>query len=82
MANGKTVTNTLDEQSLVRLAQALSSFSVAADTLRKRIVTLLPAKHGSDLWWEKEELQADEDLKAGRFQAFSSMEEAIHWLDA
>lgn len=82
MANGKTLSPSINEQELARLAQALSFFSAAADTLRKRIVTLFPAKYGSDLWWEKEELQADEDLKAGRFKEFSSVEEAIKWLDA
>lgn len=82
MANGKTTTNILDEQSLVRLAQALSSFSAAANTLQKMIVALLPAKYGSDLWWEKEELQADEDRGVGKTKTFSSMEEATRWLDA
>lgn len=82
MANGKTISHSMDEQALARLAQALASFSIAADTLRKQIMTVFPAKYGSDLWWEKEEAKVDEQLKKGQYKKFSSMDEAIRHLES
>ena len=80
MANGKTLSPSINEDELVRLAQALSSFSTAADALRKRIVTLFQTKYGGDLWWEKEEAKVDEQLKNDQYRRFSSMSDAITYL--
>ncbi|QQK77247.1 AbrB/MazE/SpoVT family DNA-binding domain-containing protein [Salicibibacter cibarius] len=32
--------------------------------------------------WQKEELEAEEDIKAGRVKSFQNTEDAIHWLDS
>lgn len=65
MANGKTINTTIDEQALAKLVRTLASFSAAPEALRKQIVTLFPARYGSDFWWEKEETKVDEALRRG-----------------
>lgn len=82
MANGKTMNTTIDKQALEKLARTLAAFSAAAEALRKQIITLFPAKYGSDAWWEKEEAKIDEQIKKGQYKKFSSMDEAIAHLES
>lgn len=75
MANGKTVNATIDEQALEKLARTLASFSAASEALRKQIVTLLPAKFGSALWWEQEEARSRQAIKEGKYTEFRSKDD-------
>ena len=43
--------------------------------LREKIVTFLPAKYGSNLWWEKSDKQSLEDYANGQFVEISSQKE-------
>ena len=43
------------------------------ELLRKKVVKLLPAKYGSELWWEKEHEEAFKDIKAGRVRELTSV---------
>lgn len=50
-------------------------------TVRNKLLLALPErffKEGSDLWWEREELLADEDIKYGRVsKGYDNAEELI-----
>ncbi len=39
----------------------------ALDQLRAKIINSLPARYGSDAWWEKTERKSREDYAAGRY---------------
>jgi hypothetical protein len=55
------------------------------DELKRQVLLLLPdgaLPYGSKLWWEKEELEADRDIKAGRVKKFKSAQDAIKWLNS
>ncbi|MEK7587970.1 MAG: hypothetical protein AAB457_04095 [Patescibacteria group bacterium] len=75
MANGKTINTTIDEQALEKLAATLASFSAASEALRKQIITLFPAKYGSDLWWEQEEARSRQAIQEGRYTELTSKED-------
>lgn len=81
MANGKTINTTIDQQALENLAATLASFSAASEALRKQIVTLFPAKYGSDLWWEQSIERSREDYKAGRYKTFNSAKDLADYFD-
>lgn len=82
MANGKTINTTIDEQALEKLAQTLASFSAASEALRKQIVTLFPAKYGSDAWWEQSIERSKKDITAGKYKTFDSANDFVHYLDS
>lgn len=75
MANGKTINTMIDEQALEKLSATLASFSAASEALRKQIITLFPAKYGSDLWWEQEEARSRQAIKEGRFTELTSKDD-------
>lgn len=75
MVNGKTINTMTDEHALEKLAQTLASFSAASEALRKQIIALLPAKYGSDLWWEQEEARSRQAIQEGRYTELKSKED-------
>ena len=38
------------------------------------ILSALPAKYGSDAWWDKEEQKSRKDYKEGRFKTYNSVQ--------
>lgn len=47
------------------------------ETLRKKVVKLLPAKYGNDLWWEKENEEALEEVKLGKYTVYNNVQDLI-----
>ena len=62
MANGKTLSPDIDTKLLTGILDDLDAFLRAGFAMRKKLSRILPAKYGSDLWWEKEEEKADTAL--------------------
>lgn len=63
---------TIDTSTAKKLVKELEHF----EKVKTRILSLLPGDmvpYGSKLWWEKEELEADEDIKKGRVAKMSSL---------
>jgi len=75
MANGKTLQYTINEKALADLTRTLASFSAASEALRKQIVTLFPAKYGSDLWWEQEEARSRQAIQEGQYTELMSKDD-------
>lgn len=48
--------------------------------LREKMVTFLPAKYGSNLWWEKSNHEAVESITNGRGKKFKTYEQAVKYL--
>lgn len=82
MANGKTINATIDEQALEKLAQTLASFSAASEALRKQIVTLFPAKYGSDAWWEQSIERSKKDIAEGKYTELKTKADVKHFFDS
>lgn len=82
MANGKVVRYTIDEKTLSDLTRTLASFSAASEALGKKLASLFPARRGSAVWWEKALDEAEDDIACGRVHGFSSMHDAIQWLNS
>lgn len=56
----------------------IASLQKKVEGLRKKVVKLLPAKYGSDLWWEKEHEEAFEEIKRGDvYGPFENTDELI-----
>ncbi len=80
MANGKTRTIEIDQARLYSLLKEVAMFSAAAESLRKQIASLLPAKYGSDAWWEQSDKKALKEIQEGKGKTFSNIEEFKRYL--
>ena len=55
------------------------------EEVKRHVLKLIPdelVSYGSKLWWEKSELEADEDIKKGRLVSFKSAEAMQKHLDS
>lgn len=52
------------------------------ESLEKKLAEFMKGEpaYGSPEWWEKEEAQADEDFKKGRYTTFNSISELRKYL--
>lgn len=73
-------THSINDSTIVSLLDDLQNLSIAAKRVREKLLKLMPEKYGSDLWWEKSDNEAIEDIKAGHGKKFKSYEEAIRYL--
>ena len=67
-------TITLDAHTAKELIKELERF----DEFKMQILSLIPQDfipEGSKLWWEKAELEADEDIKKGRVVPLTSLDD-------
>ncbi len=48
--------------------------------LKKKLLSALPPKYGSEEWWEKMDSEAEESIRNGEGKKFTTYEEAIHYL--
>lgn len=71
---------TLDEKSLLSLYEDLNRLTDTLNGLKEKIRTLLPAKYGSDLWWEKENKSALKEIADGKSFSINSKEELKKFL--
>ena len=48
--------------------------------LKEKILSVLPAKYGSDAWWERSDKEAIKSIEQGRGVKFDNLKEAIKYL--
>lgn len=53
------------QTTLVSLLEELDALSKAARSVREKLLKIAPVKYGSDLWWEKSDQEALEQIKRG-----------------
>ena len=70
----------LDESILVSLLNELAVLSEAAKNVREKLLKIITVKYGSDLWWEKSDKEAMEEIKAGKGISFSNIKELKQYL--
>lgn len=73
-------TQSVNESTFISLINDLQNLSIAAKKVREKLLILSPSKYGSDLWWEKSDNEATENIKAGHGKKFNNYEEAIKYL--
>lgn len=71
MSNRSTVT--IDTKTAESIFVEIGLIEKRLSALRKKVMQFFPASYGSDLWWEKEEQEADEDIRAGRIKELKSV---------
>lgn len=77
MANN---TITLDLNTARVFLEEIESFRKALSDLRQKIVLSLPEKflkEGTNLWWEREVLEGDEEIKRGKYKVYKSAKTLI-----
>ena len=79
MANGTSQSAYVNTDALNTLVKELVVFSRAARALGDKIQALVPSV-GSDAWWEKEERVVESELKKKKYTEFSSVDQAISYL--
>ena len=73
---------TIDTETAESLFSDITSLQKKLELLRKKIVKLLPAKYGSDLWWEKENEEALEEVKQGKYTTYDNVDDLLKDLHA
>ncbi len=72
MSNRSTVT--IDTKTAESIFAEITLIEKRLSALRKKVLQYLrPVSYGSDSWWEKEEQEADEDIRAGRIKELKSV---------
>ncbi|MBI3559009.1 hypothetical protein HY085_01305 [Candidatus Gottesmanbacteria bacterium] len=56
------------------------SLEKALARLKEKFLKMMPAKYGSDAWWERMDKQAEEGILAGKGKKFDTYEEAVNYL--
>lgn len=78
MAN---TTVSISSSSLAALEKQILKTAKVLEELRKKLVLSMPGRYGSSLWWEKEEILADEELNAGKMKEYKNVDELLEHLD-
>jgi hypothetical protein len=78
MANSQV--KTIDIKTAESLYRQIRVMAMILEDLRKKVAKLLPAKYGSELWWEKSDEEAITSIKAGRGKKFKTYEDAVKYL--
>ena len=77
----KHLATTIDTKTAESIFSEITSLQKKLELLRKKVVKLLPAKYGSDLWWEKENEEALEEVKKGQvYGPFQNADELLRSL--
>lgn len=80
MANSQA--KTIDIKTFETLYRDIEVMEKALESLRKRVIDLLPAEYGSDLWWEKSDRKAMKEIASGKGREFNSVEEVVRYLES
>ncbi|MBI5465016.1 hypothetical protein HY946_00200 [Candidatus Gottesmanbacteria bacterium] len=80
--NNHSRSQSLDASTLVSLLNELAVLSEAAKNVREKLLKIIPVQYGSDLWWEKSDKEAMEEIKAGRGISFNNIKELKQYLGA
>lgn len=79
MANKSTAT--IDVRTAEILLREIEAMRKSLEILRKKIIKILPAKYGSDTWWEKEIEEGLEEVREGKIHGpFKNSHELIQSL--
>lgn len=73
-------TQSIDESTILSLINELAVLSQAAKNVREKLLKIVPAKYGSDLWWEKSDKEANEQVKRGNYTTVKNEEELKKFL--
>ena len=79
-----TLNVTISKRTAVDFLVAKRPSGAVVKELKMWLLKSLPdsfLKEGSELWWEREQLLADEDIKAGRVTKFENIDQMVKWLD-
>lgn len=68
-------TKTFDSTTTLGLINDITKTTEALEKLKKKLILAVPAKYGSKLWWEQGEIEAKEDIKAGRSYELKSIDD-------
>ena len=76
MVNRSTIT--IDTKTAENILEEIEAMRKSLETLRKKIMTLLPSKYGSYAWWEKEINEGLKEVKEGNLSGpFKNADELI-----
>jgi hypothetical protein len=79
MANKLTVT--INTKTAETILKEVESMRQSLEALRKKILKLLPARYGSDEWWEKEIEEGLEEVRRGKVRGpFKNADDLIRSL--
>ena len=67
--NGQTTVTAKD------LLSEINAFEKALLDLKKRVLSFMPAKYGSDAWWEKMDKEGLEQIKQGNVVKFDTIKD-------
>lgn len=78
-------TTTIDSKTVKALFDEIEFYRRGLSNLRKKLLRSLPEKlfsYGGELWWEKSEIEADEDIKRGNIsRKYTNMKRLTEDLD-
>lgn len=72
----------IDSETMKSLVEDLAKASSFLEELRRKIILSLPVKYGTDLWWEKSDLEAMKKIAKGSGIRFETAEEVIGYLES
>ena len=73
-------TQFIDESTLISLINELAVLSQAAKNVREKLLKIVPVKYGSDLWWDKSDKEAMDQIKNGKGISFNNINELKQYL--
>jgi len=76
MANHKTPT--IDLKTAELLFTEVQRMEKALAQIKGKILQLLPAKYGSDLWWEREIKEGLNEIKMGKYEVYGNVKSLIN----
>ena len=60
----------------------IDSIQKALDDLKKKVVSIMPPKYGSDVWWKESDNKAIEQIKQGKYKSFKTTNELMQDLNS
>lgn len=74
-------TVTISKVSLSALEKQVLKTAKVLEELRKKLLLSMPARYGSSLWWEKEEISADDEIHTGKVKEYQNVDEFMTHLN-
>lgn len=73
---------TIDTKTAETLLKEIEAMRKSLEALRKKVINILPAKYGSDAWWEKEIGEGLKEVKHGKYTVYKNAKDLISDLHA
>ncbi len=74
-------TQSIDESTIISLINELAVLSQAAKNVREKLLKIVPVKYGSDLWWDKSDKEAMDQIKNGKGISFNNIKDLQKYLN-